>query len=81
MSSTVDVIPWPFYPQELHLHGNSIGDEGIRALMAGLSSHKGFLIEHSPYVYINSSLSLLQNSVDILRCTFVCRETGFARSR
>ena len=33
---------WPFYLQELHLHGNSIGDEGIRALMAGLSSHKGF---------------------------------------
>lgn len=42
MSSTIDMFPWPFYPQELHLHGNSIGDEGIRALMAGLSSHKGF---------------------------------------
>lgn len=29
------------YVQELHLHGNSIGDEGIRALMSGLSSRKG----------------------------------------
>lgn len=27
--------------QELHLHGNSIGDEGIRSLMTGLASHKG----------------------------------------
>ncbi|EFH68963.1 hypothetical protein ARALYDRAFT_888610 [Arabidopsis lyrata subsp. lyrata] len=47
MSSTVDLFSCPFYPQELHLHGNSIGDEGTRALMAGLSSHKGFSIEHS----------------------------------
>lgn len=31
------------YVQELHLHGNSIGDEGIRALMSGLSSRKGKL--------------------------------------
>lgn len=29
------------YVQELHLHGNSIGDEGVRVLMSGLSSHKG----------------------------------------
>lgn len=27
--------------QELHLHGNSIGNEGVRALMSGLSAHKG----------------------------------------
>ncbi|KAF6174535.1 hypothetical protein GIB67_004729 [Kingdonia uniflora] len=26
---------------ELHLHGNSIGNEGVRALMSGLSAHKG----------------------------------------
>lgn len=39
ISSIADLFPWS---QELHLHGNSIGDEGIRALMAGLSSHKGF---------------------------------------
>lgn len=31
------------YVQELHLHGNSIGDEGVRALMSGLSMHKGVL--------------------------------------
>jgi hypothetical protein len=30
------------FVQELHLHGNSIGDEGVRALMLGLSSHKGW---------------------------------------
>lgn len=30
-----------FYMQELHLHGNSIGDEGVAALMSGLSLHKG----------------------------------------
>lgn len=29
------------YMQELHLHGNSIGDEGVAALMSGLSLHKG----------------------------------------
>lgn len=27
--------------QELYLHGNSIGNEGVRALMTGLSLHKG----------------------------------------
>lgn len=27
--------------QELHLHGNSIGDEGVNALMSGLALHKG----------------------------------------
>lgn len=27
--------------QELHLQGNSIGDEGVRALMSGLSDSKG----------------------------------------
>lgn len=27
--------------QELHLHGNSIGDEEARALMSSLSSNKG----------------------------------------
>lgn len=32
------------YGQELHLHGNSIGDEGIRSLMTGLSSYKGKLV-------------------------------------
>lgn len=29
------------YLQELHLHGNSIGDEGVTALMSGLALHKG----------------------------------------
>ncbi|GKV22807.1 hypothetical protein SLEP1_g32632 [Rubroshorea leprosula] len=28
-------------PQDLHLHGDSIGDEGVCSLMSGLSSHKG----------------------------------------
>lgn len=32
------------YIQELHLHGNSMGDEGVRVLMSGLSSHKGSFI-------------------------------------
>lgn len=32
------------YGQELHLHGNDIGDEGVRALMSGLSSYKGICI-------------------------------------
>ncbi|KAM5583348.1 hypothetical protein ABKV19_003306, partial [Rosa sericea] len=29
--------------RELHLHGNSIGDEGVNALMSGLALHKGKL--------------------------------------
>lgn len=39
--------------QELHLQGNSIGDEGVRALMSGLSDSKG------------ESVTL---SISILRC-------------
>ena len=27
--------------QELHLHGNDMGNEGIRELMVGLMTHKG----------------------------------------
>lgn len=30
-----------FCYQELHLHGNDIGNEGIRALMLGLAAHRG----------------------------------------
>lgn len=51
------------YPQELHLHGNSIGDEGIRSLMTGLASHKGKLvlfsdIDHAIYSSIMPLLYL-----------------------
>ena len=38
--------------QELHIHGNSTGDEGVRSLMSGLSSHKGL-----HFVISNLSLS------------------------
>ena len=40
------------YVQELHLHGNSIGDEGVRALMSGLSMHKGVLSTISSDIFI-----------------------------
>ena len=30
--------------QELHLHGNSMGNEGARTLMSGLSARKGFFL-------------------------------------
>lgn len=35
------------FVQELHLQGNSIGDEGVRALMSGLSSSKGVPVDIS----------------------------------
>jgi hypothetical protein len=30
--------------QELHLHGNDMGNEGIREFMVGLMAHKGILL-------------------------------------
>ena len=30
--------------QEIHLHGNGIGNEGARTLMTGLMSHKGMYL-------------------------------------
>lgn len=35
------------YVQELYLQGNSIGDEGVRALISGLSSRKGLLMMYN----------------------------------
>lgn len=32
------------YVQELYLQGNSVGDEGVRALISGLSLRKGLLM-------------------------------------
>jgi hypothetical protein len=41
------------YAQELHLHGNSIGDEGIRSLMTGLTLHRGkFVLLFSYIVHV-----------------------------
>lgn len=51
--------------QELHLHGNDIGNEGTRALMAGLTAHKGlpityfFLVDYTQAYYIFPSDILL----------------------
>jgi len=34
------------------LHGNSIGDEGIRSLMTGLTVHKGKLVLFSDIFHV-----------------------------
>lgn len=42
--------------QELFLHGNSIGDEGVRALITGLSAHKGSILSKF-FFLLNSTIS------------------------
>lgn len=36
------------YIQEVHLHGNDMGNEGIRELMVGLMAHKGMTHAYLP---------------------------------
>lgn len=57
--------------QELHLHGNSIGNEGVRALMSGLSAHKGapFTIKWLPTWSASFHLVL---AICLLRFTCAC---------
>lgn len=56
--------------QELHLHGNGIGNEGVRALMSGLSAHKGgppfTIIDYLPGMLFSFLYFALSSPVHLL---------------